>query len=149
MFFLLGPLVAILLLFATFSSQNNVDDGAIAIANEETANIGQSMMALHTFASEYASSNSTYVGTASNAVLATPTWYVRPGFVNVYVNAGKAYVYYTGSVQGLPGWLLTTSQDAYGAGVNNNGILVSAGATDTSAETIPTQVPNGAVVLMP
>ncbi|MBN3729533.1 type IV pilus biogenesis protein PilM [Burkholderia sp. Tr-20390] len=145
------PLAAIFVFFQLIVSLTSVDDGKIAVAQTDTTTIGQSMLVLHGFAALYASKNPGYTGYANDATLGSPSWYNRPSYVGSYLTGGKAYVYYTGAVQGLPAYLVTTSGDIYGAGTNQNGVLMSPSATPaaTASLTIPSQVPNGSVVVMP
>ncbi|KVV07304.1 type IV pilus biogenesis protein PilM [Burkholderia ubonensis] len=145
------PLVAIFVFFQLMISLTSVDDGKVTGAQTDTVMIGQSMLALHGIAALYASNNPGYSGYANDATLGSPSWYNRPSYVSTYVSGGKAYVYYNGPVQGLPAYLVTTSGDIYGAGINQNGVLVSPSAlpSATASLTIPSQVPNGSVVVMP
>ncbi|CAE6793665.1 hypothetical protein R70006_04967 [Paraburkholderia domus] len=145
------PLVAILMFFRLMVSVDTVDDGTIAAAQVDVNVIGQSMLALHTYAASFAHNNPGYSGTASAATLGAPAWYVQPSYVSVYVSGGKSYVYYTGSVQGLPGYLISVTQDPYGSGTDLAGVLASPGASAaaTAGLAIPGQVPNGSVVVMP
>ncbi|MBR8428919.1 type IV pilus biogenesis protein PilM [Burkholderia cenocepacia] len=145
------PLVAIFIFFQMMVSLTSVDDGKIAVAKSDTVAIGQSMLALHGFAALYASKNPGYSGYANDATLGSPSWYNRPTYVSTYLTGGKAYVYYNGPVQGLPAYLVATSGDIYGAGTNQNGVLVSPSAlpADTATLTIPSQVPSGSIVVMP
>ena len=146
------PLVAIFVFFQLVISLTTVDDGKLTVAQADTAMIGQSMLALHGFAALYARQNPGYTGYATDTVLGSPSWYNRPSYVGSYLSGGKAYVYYNGpSSQGLPAYLVTTSGDIYGTGTNQSGVLASPSAlpADTASLQIPTQVPNGSVVVMP
>jgi PilM len=144
-------IVAVSALLQMMVSLVTTDDGRIASMQADVQMIGQSMLALHTFAATYAQNNPAYTGTPTNATLGAPAWYVRPSYLSVYVTGGKSYVYYNGSVQGLPNYLVSVTQDPYSAGTDQSGMLSSptAPAAATAALTIPAAVPNGSVVVMP
>jgi hypothetical protein len=125
-----------------------------------SAAMGDGMIIYNNYASAYAAQNPTYSGVPTAAMLGLPTWYVTPwvwsgtthtAVVSAYLQAGKAYTYYTGSDRDVLGYLSAKLQNGYGVGTDNHGVLLSATlpATITSTYTIPALVPSGSVVLMP
>ena len=146
--FLFIPLVAIFIFFNLVVSLDTTSDGTLAVAQAEENVVGDSMLALHTFASAYAQANPSFTGTALDSTIGSPTWYNRPASVATYITGGQAYVYYTGPAQGLPAYLIAATKNVAGAGTNQGGVLISPGSI-TGTAGIPSQVPNNAVVLMP
>jgi len=130
------------------------DQGNAMRLAARTAATGDTMIIYRNYATMYAVANPSYTGTPSNATLAFPSWFVPPSYpssVQTYIQTGNVYTYYTGPTVGVPGYLATKLQNAYEAGINKNGVLVSANLPQAATATIsvPPAVPNGAVVLMP
>ena len=125
--------------------------------NADIASAGDSMIIYSNYAMAYAQQNPTVTTTPTVTALNLPSWYVVPktpagtALISAYVQSGKAYTYYTGSIVGVGGYIAQKMQNGYIAGINNNGVLASPmlPAASTATETIPSQVPNGSTVLLP
>ncbi|MDM8356534.1 type IV pilus biogenesis protein PilM [Pandoraea communis] len=145
------PIALIAAVLSWMLGTAGTDEARIHGDDIATAQVGDSMLALHARAAEYARTNHSVTGPATDTAISMPTWFVRPAGVGVYLDAGSSYVYYTGPEAGVAGYIYSQTEDPYGSGKNNGGTLLSPNAlpSDTSLLRIPTQVPNGAIVVMP
>ncbi|ODP35032.1 type IV pilus biogenesis protein PilM [Pandoraea sp. ISTKB] len=145
------PIALIAVVLRLMLGSAGTDEARIHGDNMASAQVGDSMLALHAKAAEYARSNPSVTGSATDTAISMPSWFVRPAGVGVYLNAGSSFVYYTGPETGVASYIYSQTEDPYGSGKNNGGTLLSPNAapSDTSLLTIPNQVPNGATVVMP
>lgn len=148
---LIAPLLLLMFIGQLMFSIVTTNDANITLNDKEIEAVGQNMLVYSTYARRYANANPALVGAVNSAAIGFPTWYVPPAQVANYMSGGKAYVYYTGQLKGLPYYLVSSTQDGFRAGINVNGVLASptVPSTATTGLVIPAAVPNGAVVLMP
>ncbi|WP_199030756.1 type IV pilus biogenesis protein PilM [Ralstonia sp. ASV6] len=146
-----APLLMMLFLTNLMVSMVVTTNARIKIDQAEVSATAQNMVVYGAYASKYAAANPTFTGAAANAAIGFPTWYIPPATIKNYMVSGKAYVYYTGLLTGIPYYIVQSSQDGFRAGYNNNGVFTSpvVPAAQTASVTIPAGVPNGVQVLMP
>lgn len=147
------PLLIALLVFLVFAgpyaetiwiqTQNDRVSG-------EAAAIADNMCVYRSYVQQYATANPTYTGAVPSAALALPYWFVAPGNVQNYVQAGSAYVYNTIPPQGLVAAIGTRTSYLVTVGTDNSGTLVGPTiVAGTSTITLPSQIPSGSVVITP
>ncbi|MCA8198537.1 type IV pilus biogenesis protein PilM [Burkholderia vietnamiensis] len=142
---------AIGLLVVQFLIQMVLHDRSDTTDALAAASVGDSMVILDNYAAAYAEQHPAFTGAATATMIGLPSWFNAAPFVSSYIQTGHAYTYYTGSVQGVEGYLSQKMQNGYAVGTNNHGVLASATlpAAATATSTIPSAVPSGSVMYMP
>ena len=116
---------AVLLLVVQFLIQAVLHDRSSVTDTIAAASVGDSMIILDNYAAAYAQQNPTFAGPAAATVIGLPSWLNVAPYVSAYIQTGKAYTYYSGSVRGVEGYLSQKIQNGYAVGVNNHGVLAS------------------------
>lgn len=130
-------------IFADFNTQS-----IQANADAETQVIAGNMMVYRNAVLAYAEANPGVTGQVSDSNLALPAWFAHVNGVANYVNAGKGYVFYPNSQNGLAYTILKMSNNSINVGIDQNGYVVSPlPLSGPSTIPVPAAIPNGAVVI--
>lgn len=113
----------------------------------EAAVLSQSVALYGSRVAQYRSANAGFSGTAADAALGLPAYYVKfPGTGNV-VSGGRSYVYMADVSGGVRGYVYRNlGKSGATVGYATGGRLVSPGGTDQGA--LPGGIPEGSVVLV-
>lgn len=106
----------------------------------------RSLLTYRAKAAEFARSNPTFTGHATDSVLNLPGWFIKPSGMKAYVTGGISYSYYPNNPNGLLDSMIRATESVQ-VGVKTSGKLVSPKSAQTSI-LLPSAIPEGAIVVL-
>lgn len=117
------------------------------ITSGELEAVSGNMLVYRNAVARYALNNPSATGAITDTALDLPDWYRKNSLLGNYVSSGQSYVFYSGGdIPGLAG-ALHAKTESVSVGINTSGIL-NTPARGNTGFSLPSQVPNHAVVIL-